>query len=115
MTDQEIEPPLAKHLLLTLDKFQFLRFVKDKVKGKGSREFLKTLPAFHYHNGKSTPYGKSVIIRDRFGVPVEKTRKVRRYAKCISDVALEVWKDPDARDKWLCYHRAVSALVPNLK
>jgi hypothetical protein len=99
MTDTETESPwwtaLARPFPFDPDA---LFWAKNRVYGKGSREFLRSLHSDHYRS--------CVALGKRGGV------KHRGY--CISKVALDVWKSPDDRSQWLQYHEAVSRLVPNL-
>jgi len=119
MTDTDTEQPLAKHLLLTLDECKNRYFASQTITGPGSREFLQSLPKFHYRKGKCKIH---IAEEDNdplgffLSLPTIKKKKPKykwKYAQSITDVARDVWNDPDARHKWLCYHRVVSRLVPN--
>ena len=113
MTDTEIEE-LPLHLQLMQNKCKSRHFAKSNLKGKGVREYIKTLPSFHYSNGKSPPISTGRPKYDSYGFPTGEYHKKRKYGKCVTDVAIKVWNDPDALASWFLHHKAVSRLVPNL-
>jgi hypothetical protein len=98
MTDNETLPEwvaLASPMPFDAKK---LHWAKDRVYGKGSKEFLRSLHKDHY----------------RMACATGKRGGVSKRARCVSTLALTVWRDPALRDQWLSYHKAISRLVPNL-
>lgn len=77
-----------------------------RIKGKGSKQFLKTLSRQHLANGKS---GTTKFRKDEWGVFHE--CRGYRYHRIVSHVAVSVWENPEQRKKWLIHHKAISRLV----
>lgn len=78
-----------------------------RIKGKGSQKFIKTLSRAHCTNGVSrgTRYRQN-----QWGDYRE--YRASTYHRVVSYIAVEVWENPEQREKWLQYHKATSRLVP---
>jgi hypothetical protein len=75
----------------------------DFVYGKGSRTFLRSLSNWHYRKSRNRMRGYVT----RSGVSICK------QVFYVSQEAQEVWANPELRQQWLTYHKAVSRLAPN--